>query len=303
MPVYNASHYLKAAMQSVLAQSFKDFEFIIVDDGSSDNSLEILREFAKDDSRIKLQTRPNTGIVGALSDGLAQANGEFVARMDADDVALPNRLETQIAALRSRSECVAMGTAVVFTDPEGRELKVYRPSSIHSEIENELAAGNGGALVHPSVMFRRDALLRCGGYREQYNFIEDLDLYVRLLEFGALSNLRDVMLHYRQHGRSVNHTKGNRADQVAEIIAPLRERMGLPSVTRNTLRDGSSKVAGGGTCRRLWALAAVEGKNYKTARINALLAIIESPLERLNWSCLRYVLGVSRHGQLRSAAV
>ena len=291
MPVYNGAKYLAVAIQSVCAQTFRDFEFIAVDDGSTDHSLQILQQCAQADSRLKIVSRPNTGIVGALNDGLAAARGEFVARMDADDIALPTRFEKQLAAMRLDHACVALGSAVLFTDPEGRPLKVYSPTLSHASIEEELARGNGGALIHPTVLFRRDALVRCGGYREQYNYIEDLDLYVRLLDAGRLSNLPDVLLHYRQHPHSVNHRKGSRAVKAAEIIAPLRQRKGLPPLTAEELAQDSPNLQTVADCYRKWALDAAEGGNILSARANALRAVRHNPLQKKNWSCLRYVLG------------
>jgi len=289
MPVYNAANYLAEAVESIRAQTFGDFECIAVDDGSTDRSLPILQQFAKADSRLKIVSRPNTGIVGALNDGLAVARGEFVARMDSDDIATPTRFEKQLAAMQSDAGCVALGSAVLFTDPKGRPLKVYRPPLSHASIEEELARGNGGALIHPAVLFRRAALVQCGGYREQYNYIEDLDLYVRLLEVGQLRNLPDVLLHYRQHPNSVNHRKGSRCVQAAEIIAPLRQRKGLPVLTPEDLAQNAPKLESLGDCYRKWALDAAEGGNYPSAWSNALQAVRRNPLEKANWSCLRYI--------------
>lgn len=294
VPVYNAASYLSEALESVLMQTFANFELIAVDDGSTDCSLTILRQIAKRDPRLRIVSRPNTGIVGALNDGLAAAKGEFIARMDADDLSLPTRLERQLAYLQAHPACIALGSAVLFTDPRGRPLKVYSPPLSHAEIESELAGGNGGALIHPTVVFRREPLLRCGAYRQRYNFIEDLDLYVRLLEVGELANLPEVLLHYRQHPRSVNHAKGSRAAQAAEIIAPLRAKRGMPPTTAGELSKDAPKVGTVADCHRKWALDAAEGKNYRAALANALRAVGHNPLARINWSTLRYILGLKR---------
>jgi len=303
MPVYNGEKYLAEALQSILAQTFRDFECIAVDDGSTDRSLQILQQFAAQEPRIKIVSRPNTGIVGALNDGLAVAQGEFVARMDADDIATANRFERQVAELQKAPDCVALGSAVLFIDPEGRPLKVYSPHPTHAAIEEELARGNGGALIHPTILFRRKALVQCGGYRIQYNYIEDLDLYVRLLEIGRLANLPDVLLHYRQHSLSVNHVKGSRSVQAAEIIAPLRRAKGLPVLSAEALGKGAPKLAGPGDCRRKWALDAAEGGNFDCAMANALLAVRHQPLNRTNWSNLRYIFDMRRLAKKSAPAI
>lgn len=294
LPVYNAGRYLAQAVESVLAQTFRDFELIAVDDGSTDNSRALLETFARRDPRVRVISRPNTGIVGALNDGLAAARGRYIARMDGDDVADPERFARQAAALDAAPDCVALGSAVRFIDPEGRPLKIYRPPAGHNAIRDELSWGNGGALVHPAVVFRRDALEACGGYRQEFIFIEDLDLYVRLLRFGRLANLPDVLLSYRQHPRSVNHRIGDRSALTARIIAPLRSEMGLPPMPAEAIAAAIAFPAGIAACRRRWALDAAEGGNLAAARANALRALWHNPLEKANWSCLHYVLGLKQ---------
>src|ERR1700726_1508117 len=113
MPVYNAERYVAEAVESILSQTFADFEFIIIDDGSKDRSLAILEEYAARDPRIRLVSRPNTGIVKALNQGLALASGELVARMDADDIAMPERLAKQRDYLADHPECVMVGSRVL----------------------------------------------------------------------------------------------------------------------------------------------------------------------------------------------
>jgi glycosyltransferase involved in cell wall biosynthesis len=293
MPVYNGATYLAQAIQSIQAQTVGNFELVVVNDGSTDATLDILWRFAKTDGRIKILTRSNTGIVGALNDGLAVCRAKFVARMDADDVAMDTRFAQQLAAIGQEPHCVALGSAALFTDPEGRPLKIYRPPLAHASIEDELARGNGGALIHPTVLFRRDALTACGGYRERYNYIEDLDLYVRLLERGRLANLPEVLLHYRQHPGSINHVQGNRTRQTAEIIAPLRKKKGLDPWTPPP--EPRSKPEGIADFRRQWALDAAQNENYDSAWANALQAVRLAPFKKINWSCLRYIHGLRRN--------
>ena len=194
MPIYNCQRYVEAAIESIRRQTFHDFELILVDDGSRDGSGPLIMRAAEQDARIRVLSGPHTGIVSALNDGLAACTAEFIARMDADDCAVAHRLADQVDHLAMHIDCVALGAAVLFTDPEGRPLKSYSPHQKHSRFEAELARGNGGAMIHPTVMFRRDALVRSGGYCEKYNYIEDLELFVRLLDFGQLSNLSAVLL-------------------------------------------------------------------------------------------------------------
>jgi glycosyltransferase involved in cell wall biosynthesis len=289
MPVFNAGRFLTVALDSVLAQTEPRFEFIIVDDGSRDLSPRILADYARRDARLRIVTQENRGVASSLNAGLAHCTGEFIFRMDADDLSLPTRLAVQWAEMQRRPACVALGAAVIFTDSEARPLKKYCPPLDPAGIEAGLTDGNGGALVHPTVVFRRAALLAVGGYREKYDFIEDLDLYVRLLEHGGeLRNLAEPLYHYRQHPQSVNHRLGHRDAQTAEIIAGLRARQGLPPWPG---RGGGAPQTGLALdeCRRKWALEAVEGGHLATARANALAAVRSRPFNRKNWACLRYV--------------
>jgi GT2 family glycosyltransferase len=207
MPVYNCQRYLAAAVESILGQTFRDFEFIIIDDGSTDGSLSLLQGFAERDDRIRLVSRPNTGIVGALNEGLAMARGEFIARMDGDDVSFPTRLERQVEYLQSHPECVAIGAKVNRVCPAGLKCAVTPRVTAHAQIEERLLLGEGGAMVHPVVMMRATVVRSIGGYREKYRYVEDLDLFLRLGEVGRLANLDEILLDYREHLASTNHTK------------------------------------------------------------------------------------------------
>jgi GT2 family glycosyltransferase/glycosyltransferase involved in cell wall biosynthesis len=287
MPVYNAGRYLAPAVESVLAQTFRDFEFIIVDDGSTDSSLEVLRAYEKQDARIRFISRPNTGLVGALNDGIAAARGEFIARMDADDVSLPARLERQVEILQSDAECLAVGSDVLFIDPEGAPLIRRNPPLQHAGIVAELLEGNGGALIHPSVVFRRDALVACGGYREEAIHLEDFDLYLRLMSHGRLANLPEALLLYRQHPASINHTQGTREARRAAMVNPLRSERCLAPLPMAAVEPS---LGGEADWRRHWAFDAARGGHWRSARKNALRAVAAAPWKRQNWACLRYVL-------------
>ena len=133
MPVYNTERYVAEAVESILAQTLGDFEFVIIDDGSTDGSRAILEPYAKQDDRIRLISRPNTGIIGARNEALGLAKGELIAVMDSDDVALPERFEVQVAYLREHPEVVCLGSKVQCIDEAGRFL--YEESHGH---------GNGG---------------------------------------------------------------------------------------------------------------------------------------------------------------
>src|SRR5690349_3684785 len=163
MPVYNAERFVTQTAESVLAQTFGDFEFLIINDGSTDRSPEILQDFANRDPRIRLVSRPNTGYVVALNEGLEKARGEFVARIDADDLADPRRLELQVARMRTESNLVALGSNAWAMDEDGRMLGDYDVPLTHEDIEAAHLKGSS-SIHHPAVMFRPEAVKRVGGY-------------------------------------------------------------------------------------------------------------------------------------------
>ncbi len=292
LPVFNAALYLREAIESVLGQTFGDWKLVAVDDGSTDGSLALLESYASQDPRIQVLSRPNTGIVGALNDGLALCEGGLVARMDADDISLPHRFSAQVSFMNEHPGCVALGSDVLYVDPEGLPLIRHLPAFHHSQIVTQLGEGNGGALIHPSVVFRRSALEQVGGYRDRYQWIEDLDLYVRLAEVGELANLAEVHLLYRQHEQSVNRTREKKHALVRELVDPLRARHGLPSL--GPQKQGIESLKSLADWRRHWAYDAARGGHWDTARKNALRALRSAPFDLQNWRCWRYVKSASR---------
>lgn len=288
VPVHNAARYLVAALDSIRVQTERDFELIVVDDGSTDASLSLLRDFSRIEPRLRLISRANTGIVGALNDGLAIARGEFIARMDADDIALPRRFAAQVAYLRANHDCVAVGTDVFYTDPEGQRLVRHHPPLDHASIFTQLLEGNGGALIHPTLMLRRTDLVRLGGYRAEFNFIEDLDLYLRLAACGRLANLPEVTLLYRQHALSVNRTRGDRHALRCAIVNPHRRAAGLGDLPATHFPHQRNRCRA--DWRRHWAYDAARGSQWNSALKNACLASLASPFDLKNWHCLKYTL-------------
>ncbi len=206
LPVYNAERYIAEAVESILGQTFGDFEFLIIDDGSTDGSRRILERYAAGDPRIRLVSRPNGGLVSALNELLGMARGEFIARMDADDIALPERFERQIAYLRDHGDVVALGTQILLIDPRGAPLTEMPLDLEHEDIDR--AHLNGvTVLCHPTILARTASVLGVGGYRPGYFPGEDIDLWLRLAEVGRLANLPEILVKYRQHLQSIGNTQ------------------------------------------------------------------------------------------------
>jgi glycosyltransferase involved in cell wall biosynthesis len=206
MSVYNAGPYLRPALDSILAQTFRDFEFIIIDDGSSDGSPQLLREYAARDTRIRLTVRSNQGLTRTLNEAIELSRGEFLARMDCDDVALPDRFQKQLAALRADTSLVCVGGSFELIDGKGRLLTRLRPPTDDATIQQLLLKGHT-AICHPAAMMRRDAAAKVGNYDPHFKTTQDLDLWLRLGEVGRLGNVPEVVLKFRQHDSSVSETK------------------------------------------------------------------------------------------------
>lgn len=272
MPMYNAERYIAAAIDSILAQAFSDFEFILVDDGSTDQSLEIVRHYERLHPRIRVLSRPNTGIVGALNDGLSLARGEFIARMDADDIAYPHRLERQVAFLEDHPECVAVGAPMRCIDHDGKPTNmVYDVPLAHAEIDMGLMLGRGGAIPHPTALLRRTAMERIGGYRDLFP-AEDTDLFLRLAEEGKLANVPEILLDYRVHPGNVSQK--NLRQGVLKSCAAAEEahfRRGLPIPK---------------ALRRRYVKAAIALDDGRTARQQAWLDLSERPFSPKSWRFL-----------------
>lgn len=198
MPVFNAEAFLPAALESILGQGFGDFELIAVDDGSTDGSLAVLREFASRDRRIKIISRPNTGIAGARNDAIAAADGRYIACADADDVSLPGRFQAQMQFLAEHPELAVLGGSLQEIDRAGNLLPtIYRYPTDPKVIARDLL--KGCCFGQPSVMINRRMLLEAGGYRRAFPPAEDYDLWLRLAERHPLANLPDILVHYRVH--------------------------------------------------------------------------------------------------------
>lgn len=200
MAAYNAMPYLPAAVESILAQTYRDFEFVIVNDGSTDNSPAYLDTL--DDPRVRVIHQANAGLAAALNTGLEACRGEYVARMDADDLSLPERFERQVRFLDAHPAvgCVGCQTAQFGDAKVGGPL--HMPST-HEEICRALNDGRH-ALVHPSIMTRTELVRRVGGYWPLRLVSEDHDLFLRLSEAAEMAAIGPVLFHYRVHRGSLN---------------------------------------------------------------------------------------------------
>jgi glycosyltransferase involved in cell wall biosynthesis len=195
MSVFNGEKYLKAAIDSVLNQTFKDFEFIIINDGSTDNSLKIIESY--NDERIVLLNQSNTGLSIALNNGIKISKGRYIARMDADDLCHNKRLEKQIAFLNSNTEYILIGSNAKVIDMKGEYVYSSNVPLTWNEIVNRFPESS---FYHSSVMYTRAAFIGSGGYMEAtsklYSF-EDSILWNKMKKIGMMANLKEELIYYR----------------------------------------------------------------------------------------------------------
>lgn len=207
MPVYNAAKYLAQCMDSLLAQTFTDFEVLAFDDGSSDGSIEMLQRYAEADARVHVHLREHCGYTPHLNEGIEIARGRYIARMDSDDICLPNRFETQVRFLNEHEEVIAVGSSTVLIDEYGDPYSILSVPVDHDEIDRCHLYYGGGVLPHPSAMMRRTTIQGIGGYRPDFEPSEDLDLWLRVAEEGKLANIADPLIRYRVHGTMTSQTR------------------------------------------------------------------------------------------------
>ena len=231
LPVHNAAPYLAEAVESILGQTVADLELICIDDGSTDGSSEILRRYASQDARVRIERREHNGLIAALNEGLRLAHAPLVARMDADDISLPDRLELQYRRFELDPGLWVLGTAYERIDeagrPRGRPPVIAGCEAVASALREKCV------ICHPSVMMRRDPILEIGGYRPAYKHAEDYDLWLRVSERGKLDNLNVVGLRYRKHDDGVSQRCSPRqrlSTALARATYALR-RNGVPDPT------------------------------------------------------------------------
>lgn len=207
MPVYNAERYLSEAVESILSQTFPDFELIVIDDCSTDGSLAILKSFAERDARVRLLANAqNLGITPTLNRGIQAARGEFIARMDADDISLPERLEKQAAFLQANPTIGLISGNAEAIDVEGAATDedfslIVEPGYIKWLLHFTCP------ITHPAVMGRKALFKQAGGYDPEILYAEDYDLWQRMNQFTQLSNLPDVLIKKRAHAQTIGVTR------------------------------------------------------------------------------------------------
>ena len=199
MPVYNGEKFLKDAIEGVLNQTYKDFEFLILDDGSTDNSSKIAESFS--DPRIKIVKLNHGGIVKALNEGLKIMSGEYIVRVDADDISLPERFEKLLDYMEKNQDVAVCGSRAISINEKGEYIGEMNYPEIESEKIKKYALLHN-PFIHPSVIICKEALAEVGNYRD-FKHIEDYELWTRVLAKFKGHNLPEPLLKYRIHQNQI----------------------------------------------------------------------------------------------------
>jgi len=204
MSVFNGAPFVSESIQSILHQDLLDLELVIINDGSTDGTADILEFYRGHDSRVRVYHQKNCGLIAALNRGCSLARAPYIARMDADDIAEKFRLKCQLTFLERNERVALLGGAAEFIDGTGRPLFVVRPPLDSDAIRRHLPESN--VFLHPTMVFRQDAFFALGGYRN-VTHAEDYDLWLRFAERHEMANLSQVILKYRVHSGQISVRK------------------------------------------------------------------------------------------------
>ena len=294
LPVYNAEKYLGETLASLCRQTFERFEIIAINDGSSDRSLNLLKDWMERDRRIQVFDQTNSGLIATLNRGLELASCELIARADADDLYHPQRLELQYRAMIERPAVVLLGARAIKIDSNGRILYAEAQPEEEQLILESLSAGFGGVVPHPVAMFRKSAVIKAGRYRPEARHCEDLDLWIRLVSLGEVANLPQHLVYYRVHEESICATQWEEQRENAKVIVtewlkksgraiPVHAIWTRPSQTKTWLARFRAEQA------------SLQGFHVSAFR-QVVSAIVSRPTDRAAWRvftqcCFRVLKG------------
>lgn len=302
MSVYNGDKYVGSAIDSILNQTFNNFEFIIIDDGSTDNTLGVIQSY--DDKRIRLLQQENQGLTKSLNTAILNSNGKYIARMDADDISHPYRLEREVAFLDENPECVLVGTNAKIIEKNGVELYESDLPLDSEEIRKCLTERNprkfhGSVFFHGSVLFRKSAALEVGLYDESSRLpAEDMLLWIKLLNLGVLSNLKEHLYYYRLCPEAISSHSKTKMKKVHRILfryingelLPHKDQLYLEFLSK----EKNSFKKNGVYYFKVGVGYLVGRNDVKSATMNFLKAIYYNPFQLKAWLylCISLLPGI-----------
>ncbi len=235
LPVYNAEKYLKYALDSILDQSFKDFELILLNDGSTDKSVEIINTYAASDDRIIPIHQENMGLVATLNKGIGIAKGKYIARMDADDISLPRRFETQVRLLDKNPNAVLCATNFDIINEYNEFLKLGVAPGFNEDIKRSMRLYN--PIAHGSVMFKKSAFIDAGEYSSKVGPTEDYDLWIRLAELGEFTFSERSLFRWRINPEGITHSRNDvMRDATRKLVDNYRKTHPVTPYTPSQMR-------------------------------------------------------------------
>nr|WP_259086083.1 glycosyltransferase family 2 protein [Salinibacter ruber] len=215
MSCYNERTYVSQSIESILKQSLDNFEFIIINDGSDDGTLDIIKKYSEKDERVRVISKKNTGLVHSLNIGIKYAKGEWVARQDADDVSEPNRLELQYEYAKQEGT-VLVGSWCIAIGENGKQLRTHEYPTKHRGIVNNLENAKP-CFPHSSAFYNKDIAVKLNGYRSQFTYAQDHDLWARMSKEGRVACLDKYLLRIRKHENTIS--KNNFSEQMLLNVA------------------------------------------------------------------------------------
>lgn len=218
MPCFNGVRWIAEAIESVLNQTFGAFELIIVDGGSSDGSIALIKEYIERDARVILLDRPGLGLAASLNLGIDLARGQWIARLDADDVSEPERLALQLEASSKNPKLVFLGTGLTEIDEHGTQGKAFLYPEQNARLLNNLVCFKRFP-PHSSAFYRTTIVKKAGGYRTEIKRAEDLDLWLRLSELGELGSIPKCLVRYRKHASQTSNFEGGTPQVIDARVA------------------------------------------------------------------------------------
>jgi GT2 family glycosyltransferase len=294
MAAYNASEFIALAIESILNQTFTNFELIVIDDGSIDNTVEIVKHYIELDQRVRLIQNEHTGVCQARNTGIKHSKYPWIAIMDADDISLPQRFEKQINAAKANPEVVAWGTYVQHISPTGKVLTLQKQGPTSQEEYHNLMKEKGiPFVVHSTSLIKKEALLAIGGYDSQFPVSQDFEMMSRLADYGPIIALPEPLVLYRVHSQSASMQKFYLQQSLTRwIIARHQARLAgtsLPELSQFTAEENKQplllrliqKVRLAGQFNYRMAGLLLANKQYLQAGFHLFMAILLNPLYSL----------------------
>ena len=236
IPIFNGERYLQESLESIKSQTFIDFEILLIDDGSTDGSMSILNEFAYHDKRVRIISKSNSGLTDTLNRGLQECRGNWIARMDQDDIASPKRLELQVKKIESDEAIVLVGSDFVMLDEQTRKTKRYKIPSTHEQMVKRLERLRG-FFPHSSALIHAETIRRIGGYDPLAVFNEDWDLWLRLSECGKIGSVSEPLVIIRKHPLQMTQNSGLIMPQGEAFISSTVHLLRRQSMTTSVKFD------------------------------------------------------------------